>query len=184
MRRRRAIAALLAATGGVLLAASTSAAFSALAERGGGPPAPTPGPVDPPADVPVLTSEERERAVRIVAADARVQRVLGGLAYSVRQVGPWTTLTGGKKLGAAITIAPTAPVSVPMTDWPVVSYDSSQPGHAYRRASLPMAAAHVREFMLAVDLARGDVVAIQPGSGAVVTVGPGAKRVPVHGGGE
>jgi hypothetical protein len=120
---------------------------------------PVPGP-----PLPELTEGERDKALEIAFGDERVIAVLEGHAYTVEAVGVWTTPKSLRKVGAGIVLSFAQPISVD-GDFPYVDYGGDEYGAAwdeYREGVAHVVSDSVTELQIMVDLARGQVVAINP----------------------
>jgi hypothetical protein len=176
MTRRRTLGAALAAAGLVVLLLPTTTALSALAQRLTAPPeAPVAVEPDPGAAIPQLSERDAARALEIVAADPNGKRFLRNRAFTVAEIGPWTT-ENQVLVGASMVLALDAPASFAMTQWPAIDYHG-QGARPFERGTIPAAATGVTELHVRVDLADGSVVSVEPGGpAAVVTPGPGIQR--------
>jgi hypothetical protein len=120
---------------------------------------PLPGP-----PIPELTEEERDRALEIAFGDQRVTVLVKGHPYTVEAIGVWTTSKSLRKVGAGIVLSFAQPISVE-ADLPYVDYGGDEYGPAwdeYREGVAHVASDSVTEMHIMVDLARGQVVAINP----------------------
>ena len=161
----------LLTVGLLLLAAPVGCTHEGQPEADGrtatpGPPAtpyvvesPLPGP-----PIPELTEEERDKALEIAFSDERVTALLGGHPYTVEAIGVWTTPKSLQKVGAGIVLSFAQPISVE-ADLPYVDYGGDEYGAAwdeYREGVAHVASDSVTKMHIGVDLARGQVVAIDP----------------------
>ena len=120
---------------------------------------PPPGP-----PIPELTEEEQDKALDIAMSDERVTALLEGHPYTVEAIGLWTTPKSLRKVGAVIVLSFAQPISVD-GDLPYVDYGGDEYGAAwdeYREGVAHVASDSVTEMHIMVDLARGQVVAINP----------------------
>jgi hypothetical protein len=135
-----------------------------------------------------LEASDQLRANEIVAADRSLAAALGGAPYSIVKSGPWTTSGADgspvRVLGAAYVVAPEKPVALDSVKLPGALYDQTERANPpYQSVVNTVRSSRVTEFMVLVDLARGEVVNITPGPGSrdvESTPPPGFRRtVPV-----
>lgn len=147
---------------------------------------------------PTLTADQEEKAKEIIAADPILSHVLAERAYSIEDMGPWTTgvipEAGAFQLvGATAKITVGEPVPRVELDWP---YQSYRPYYhlwppevrarylPYREGTRRFMVENLREMYVLVDLERQKVAEITVlGLGdQVVTYPPVPTPEPVPGG--
>jgi hypothetical protein len=176
MTRRRTLGAALAVAGFAILVYPAATALSALGQRLTAPPeAPVADAPDAGAAISQLSERDAARALEIVARDPNGKRFLRNRAFTVAEIGPWTT-EDQALLGASMILALDTPASFAMTHWPAIDYHGKG-ARPFERGTIPAAAQNVTELHVRVDLADGSVVSIEPGgAAAAVTPGPGIQR--------
>jgi hypothetical protein len=176
MTRRRLLGAALASAGLVVLLIPAGTALSALAQRLAAPPeTPVAGAPDSAPAIPELGEAEKSRAVELLARDPQARRFLHGRAFTVAEIGPWTT-ENQELIGVSMVLALDTPASFAMTQWPAIDY-RGRGGRPFERGTIPAAAERVSELYVRIDLAEDAVVSVEPGgSEAVITPGPGIQR--------
>jgi hypothetical protein len=139
------------------------------------PPAAVPA-ADEPADraapdsgaAPELAASQKLRADQALSTDQALSRALGGVPYTVVKAGPWTTDGAAPRvLGAAYVVAPQKPVALQGAALPTALYDrTQQTDPPYQAVTNKVTASAVSQFLVLVDLEKGQVVSIVPGPGA------------------
>ena len=176
MTRRRLLGAALATAGLVVLLSPAATALSSLAQRPTAPPeAPVADQPDPGAAIPQLSERDATRALEIVHTDPNGKRFLRNRAFTIAEIGPWTT-EDQVLLGASMVLALDAPATFAMTHWPAIDYHG-RGARPFDRGTIPASATGVTELHVRVDLADNSVVSVEPGgAAAAITPGPGIQR--------
>ena len=130
-----------------------------------GPPPPRPGREEEsqPRSVPSLTPAQREQAIAIITADARLKALLGDRPWRIEKMGAWHTSTG-RVIGAGAEVALSSPATLE-GEWLGMHWDESLwPPYLIvpQRAKF----SDVSHLHVLVDLDREQVVAVFPGVGA------------------
>lgn len=128
--------------------------------------------------MPTLTEAERTQALSIATSSARLQAILSGHTYTVRNVAVWLTKDHAK-LGAAVTLALPRPTSFEH-DWPYIEYDKADPSFSrYQTRTARWGVENVRELFVLVDLSKNDIVNITPApTGGPRVVKPASGLLP------
>ena len=107
----------------------------------------------PSIEQPKLTTDEDAKARSILANDARVIAVLGGVGYTVRNIGPWTR--ENEKIGVSIIFKPDEPVDASI-DWPYIDREDGI------RISRRGTATGITLMHALIDLTVKEIVVLQP----------------------
>jgi hypothetical protein len=114
------------------------------------------------AQTPVLSATQTAAATSLLRADKAVTKLLGGVAYKIEHVGPWTT--GGypnRPIGVVFFIALSRPATV-SAKWPLIQYIPTTAFPDYIRRSDHATVVGLRDARVNVDLGRHEVVAVIP----------------------
>ncbi len=121
---------------------------------------------------PTLTPEQHATVVSIAEADPRVQNLLAGHSYTVRDVVPWSRVYSDLLIGAEVTFSWDSPASM-TTDWPGISYDNSETTNPpWTSSTNTYGVTGMTSLVVLVDLTGSLVVSIEPGLEATVTQPP------------
>jgi hypothetical protein len=142
---------------------------------------------------PELAASQKLRADGALAGDRALGAALGGVPYKVVKSGSWTTSgangAASRVLGAAYVVAPKRPVALESAALPSALYDRTErTDPPYQAVTNHVSAARVSQFLVLVDLEKGEVVSIVPGPDSQdvqMTPLPGFKRTvpaPAEGG--
>jgi hypothetical protein len=126
-----------------------------------------------PGSIPWLTAAEKSQAARILASDPRTKAIFDGAAYTVADIGPFTS-NDDRRIGAAMTIRLDAPRSFPIVEWRAIEPDWT-PGSSfphYRERTLPASTADVSDFDVLVDLNRARLISLRPRNAEKMTIAP------------
>jgi hypothetical protein len=136
---------------------------------------------------PVLTAAQEAEARQLIAASA--QSLLAGRAYTITEIGPWTT-EDQQLIGVTALLTLESPASLSTRHWPVVSAatqaaasrsaaSSESSSSSYQQSTSEFSASNVTEVMSSVDLTTDRVVEMEPGGpDAVITAGSSVKPFP------
>jgi hypothetical protein len=124
---------------------------------------------------PTLTDAQRSAAVETIASDPVVQRVLGGIDYSVRTAVPWVAPGSAVRevVGANVEIALASPLSGAVA-LPGIRFDSTNT--TYERLVIRAIVDGTSRLSIHVDFREDGVVSISPADGAPMTELPGNKH--------
>jgi hypothetical protein len=177
--------AVLSTAGLILLLTPAGGAVGTAAEQvlGKPPAAPTPGRGLPSPAIPWLTDAQKSEAARILGADPRTKSILQGAAYTVADIGPFTT-GDDRLIGAALIIHLDAPTSFPVVDWPAIEPDFG-PGSSfphYRERTLPASATNISDFDVLVDVNHDRLISLRPRNAERMKIAPTMKPWPASSG--
>lgn len=111
-------------------------------------------------DIPTLTEDEIARAKEIFSKDPRTAALLGGLQYTITDIGPWLR-NSNEKIGAVMEVSINPPADID-GKWPLADYDETQSPAPYREAQFHVEVHGLQRVHVLVDLVRGKLVAIDP----------------------
>jgi hypothetical protein len=168
------VGALLAAVGAVFISpmgqaiagfASAPPPPPAAEQRTGGVPDVGPKTGQP---QPTLSATQREEALALARAVPAVRELLTNPGASTLIV-PWTTLSGGRFIGAGIDVTWDSPITV-SASWPSMAYDETETvWPPYETTTAVVRASNLTGVHVAIDLLRKKVVSVEPLQGATIS---------------
>jgi hypothetical protein len=123
------------------------------------------------------TSPAMKRAKRLALTDPRVQRILGLSPHVVRAASPWTSC-GGQQLGAYVSVELFRAVAV-HGRLPFITLGKAKRGRVYAEGLARLNVGRVTRLHVAVDLARGRIVSIDPSGDNLRVLAHDVVRPPV-----
>lgn len=110
---------------------------------------------------PLITSDERARAIAIAKADPRFTQLLAGQTYSFTDAGLWLGAGDNGRTGAELIVNWPDTISVSDYDWPSIGSDDDTSA-TYTEGTSRYGVSGLRELDVLVDLGRNRLVSMEP----------------------